>query len=44
MSSATMSHAPMRVAPALSAAAETRCDEPREVIETTCDDSVGRSP
>src|ERR1035437_7422429 len=36
MSSATMSHAPMRAAPALSALAETRRDEPREVIETAC--------
>ena len=31
-----MSHAPMRAAPALSAVAETRRDEPREVIETAC--------
>src|ERR1035437_2861251 len=36
MSSTTMSHAPMRAAPALSAPAETRRDEPREVIETAC--------
>src|ERR1019366_10199118 len=36
MSSTTMSHAPMRAAPALSALAETRRDEPREVIETAC--------
>src|SRR5208282_3559143 len=39
----TTSHAPMRVAPALSALAELRCDEPREVIETARGDPIGRS-
>src|ERR1017187_452590 len=43
MSSAMTSHAPMRAAPSLSAAAETRRDEPREVIETSCGDPIGCS-
>src|SRR5208282_4650696 len=43
MSSATTSHAPMRAASALSGFAETCRDEPREVIETACHGSVGRS-
>src|SRR5579862_9434979 len=43
MSSTTMSHTPMRAAPALSASAERRSDEPREVIETAPHGPVGRS-